>query len=428
MAGIEAMHGRFGRLAFAALFDPAIWYAERGVIVNPVLSAFFNQRLKFLSRTPEGRRFLGQAGNNLPLIGDRFLQPELAKTLRAVTKHGARYMYTGGWGQEFVTIVQREGGKVTLDDMARYRVTWSEPLSSTFLGHRVFTAGLPSYSAYNLFPALNLAEELKLNQCQPFWKDAAALAQLQQINDVSAGAPALDPKIAGFLRGKGFDISPAAQLTKSYARSLAPLLEQLYAEPRKASGHSDAIVVFDREGNVAAITHTINSVIWGDTGIVVGGIPIPDSAGFQQARLSTIKPGDRLPNEMMQTIVFNGETPMLATAAIGASIPETLKIVLSVVGQGLELEKVQAAPPLLSDFSESNPEKSIRQRTIVIAEGVYPAEFVTRLENQGMKMTKIPSSAAMGIRGTVVAVQVNPESKERRTVETPGVAIFGGAE
>ncbi len=93
-------------------------------------------------------------------------------------------------------------------------------------------------------------------------------------------------------------------------------------------------MVFDPEGNVAAITHTINSVIWGDTGIVVGGIPIPDSAGIQQARLSAIKPGDRVPNEMMQTIVFKGETPMLATAAIGASIPETLKLVLTVVGQG----------------------------------------------------------------------------------------------
>ncbi len=43
-------------------------------------------RLKFLSRTPEGRQFLRQAGNDLPRMGDRFLQPELAKTLRSVAK------------------------------------------------------------------------------------------------------------------------------------------------------------------------------------------------------------------------------------------------------------------------------------------------------------------------------------------------------
>jgi gamma-glutamyltranspeptidase / glutathione hydrolase len=428
MAGIAAMHGRFGRLPFADLFEPAIWYAEQGVIVNPILSWFFDQRLKFLSRTPEGRRFLRQAGNDLPRPGDRFLQPELAKTLQSVAKHGSQDMYTGPWGQEFVKIVQREGGKVTLDDMARYRAIWTEPTTSTFLGHRVYTAGLPGLSAYNLFPALNLAEELKLNQRQPFWKDPAALAELQQISDVITGAPDLDPKIADFLSAKGVDISPSAQLTKSFARALVPLLEQLYAEPRNTPRHSNAVVVVDKEGNVAAITHSINSVIWGDTGIVVGGIPIPDSAGIQQARLSAIKPGDRVPNEMMQTIVFKGEAPMLATAAIGSSIPETLKLLLSVVGQGLDLETVQAAPPLLSDFSGSQPEKSARQRKIVIPEGAYSADFVTHLENQGVKVTKIPSSDADGIRGTVVAVQVNPKSREKQTVETLGVQIFGGAE
>ena len=56
MAGIEAMHARFGRLPFADLFEPAIWYAERGVIVNPPLSGCFALRREFLARTPEGRR------------------------------------------------------------------------------------------------------------------------------------------------------------------------------------------------------------------------------------------------------------------------------------------------------------------------------------------------------------------------------------
>ena len=33
MAGIEAMHKRFGRLPFKSLFQPAIWYAENGITV-----------------------------------------------------------------------------------------------------------------------------------------------------------------------------------------------------------------------------------------------------------------------------------------------------------------------------------------------------------------------------------------------------------
>jgi gamma-glutamyltranspeptidase / glutathione hydrolase len=429
MAGIEAMHARFGRLRFADLFAPAIWYAERGVIVNPPLAGCFNIRRQFLARTPEGRRFLNQAGNELPQLRDRFKQPELAKTLRAVAEQGARYMYTGDWAQDFVQTIQREGGKVTLDDLGRYRVVWSTPVSTIFAGYRVDTAGLPGYSAYNIVPALNLAQELKLETRTPYWKDPRTLVDLQRISDVIDNAPHIDADIARFLRGKGVDISPAAQLGKLYAKAVAPLLDQLEVSPRPAPKHSNAVVVIDKDGSVAAMTHTINSVIWGDTGIVVGGIPIPGSAGFQQSRLSAIKPGDRVPNEMIETIVFTGDKPILATAAIGASgTAETIKLVLAVAGQRIDLATTQAAPPLMSNFMLAQPDQSVMSRGLVIPDGAYQADFVKSLEGQRLKVTKIPQSAANGLRGTVAAVKIDPLSGQRGTVETPGVLIFGGAE
>ena len=278
-------------------------------------------------------------------------------------------------------------------------------------------------------PALNLAEELKLETRSPYWKDPRALVDLQRISDVIDNAPHLDSEIARFLRGKSVDISPGAQLGKPYARALAPLLDQLEASPRIAPKHSNAVVVIDKDGSVAAMTHTINSVIWGDTGIVIGGIPIPDSAGFQQSRLSTIRPGDRVPNEMIQTIVFRGEKPILATAAIGSSgTAETIKLVLSVAGQGLDLATTQAAPPLMSNFMLAQPGQSVTRRGIVIPDGAYQADFVKNLEDQHLKVTKIPQSAANGLRGTVTAIKFDLTSGRRETVETADVLIFGGAE
>ncbi|MGA3039686.1 MAG: gamma-glutamyltransferase, partial [Bryobacteraceae bacterium] len=44
MAGIEAMQKRFGRLPFASLFQPAIWYAENGVTVSRLLGNYFASR------------------------------------------------------------------------------------------------------------------------------------------------------------------------------------------------------------------------------------------------------------------------------------------------------------------------------------------------------------------------------------------------
>jgi gamma-glutamyltranspeptidase / glutathione hydrolase len=120
MAGIEALHTRFGRLAFSDLFVPAIWYAENGLAVGPALAWFFETRGKHLARTPEGQQFMRQSGRERPQAGDRFVQAELAKTLRAVAKEGARYMYGGAWGRQFIDMVQREGGKATIEDMESY--------------------------------------------------------------------------------------------------------------------------------------------------------------------------------------------------------------------------------------------------------------------------------------------------------------------
>ena len=198
--------------------------------MNLPISGCFKLRHDFLARTSEGRQFLRQAGNDMPHFGDRFHQPELAKSLRAVAKQGSQYMYTGLWGQDFVKTIQREGGKVTIEDLAHYRVDWSEPFATTFNAHKVYTAGLPSQSAYHILPALNLAEELKLNQQPPYWESPVAIRNLQRISDLIENAPQLDPRSATFLRTKGIDISPAAQLNKAYARAVAPLLEQLEAE------------------------------------------------------------------------------------------------------------------------------------------------------------------------------------------------------
>jgi len=51
--------------------------------------------------------------------------------------------------------------------------------------------------------------------------------------------------------------------------------------------HSDAIVAVDRWGNVAALLHTINTVSWGETGIFVDGVSIPDSGAIQQQTILT---------------------------------------------------------------------------------------------------------------------------------------------
>ncbi len=425
MAGIESMHQRFGSLPFADLFQPAIWYADHGTTINSTLSSYFEMHQKYLSRTQEGQEFLRQAGNELPKEGDLFFQPQLARVLRGVAQHGSQYMYRGPWARHFVKLVRREGGKVTLKDMSRYKVIWSEPFCTTYLGHKIYIAGKPNESAYHILTALHLAEQLRLEQRQDYWKDALVLRDLQRIFDLSDLAPWIDPALDEILKSKGIDTSADAQLNKAFAEAIAPLFDQIYVKSPLEPRHSNSMVVIDKSGNIAAITHTINTVIWGDSGIVVSGIPIPDSAGFQQQRLALIKQGDRVPHEMPQTIVFKDDKPVLVTAAIGSSmLQETVRIILGIIGKQHDLSTLQAAPPLIFDFTQIETGMPLSARGVAVPERAYDDVFVNRLRDLCGKVNLLPKATTSVLRGTVTAATIDFGTGERRGAETPDVLVF----
>jgi gamma-glutamyltranspeptidase/glutathione hydrolase len=431
MAGVEAMQRRFGRLPFKELFAPALWYDTHGVLVSPHLEGFFNMRAKALSRTPEGQAFLTQAGGTIPKPGALFLQPELAKTLKAVSEQGSRYMYTGEWAKQFVTLVQRDGGKVTAEDLARYKPIWSEAYHEQVFNHTVYVNGPPHFGAYNLLTGLNLAEAMQLDRKGPYWSDPATFQALSRISEIVAGAPVLNAKVAAFLKSKDIDTSPANQLTKAYATQVAPVLDEMFAVPAdEGQHHSNGIVVIDKDGNIAAITHSINTLVWGDTGIIVDGIPIPDSAAFQQQRLAAMKPGDRLPHEIIDTIVLDGDRrPVLATGSIGASlVPESLRVLVGILGQHQDLATLMAQPPLLLNLDFGSIDQPPSARPAPLVQGAYSPEFIAQLKAVHVNVTEVPVATAGGLRGTLAAIAIDPKTGRRTAVDQPGVMVYNAAQ
>jgi len=429
MAGIEAMHQRFGRLPFSTLFQPAIAYAENGLAIPPLLANYFSTYGRFLTRTPEGRAFEQQAGSPLPKIGDLFVETDLAKTLRAVAQYGASYMYTGAWGQQFVQAVQRDGGKATMEDMKHYRPVWEEPQSTTFLGHRVYAPGKSNNSATGVLEALNLVEATQLSQMGPYYKDAKAFQTLSRILRVATYDGAPDTQLTEWKRKKGLGSAPEDRLTKAYAKALASVLDE-FGDRGEQEGkrHSDAVVVVDRWGDVAALVHSINTVPWGTTGIVVGGIPISDAAGFQQMRLAAIKPGDPVPQDESPLIAMIGSTPDLAIATIGVSLlPETVRLLVGVLANHLDPLTAMAAPPLLLNLEPVKSGEGTFTKPDLVPEGVYDREFLQRLQKAGVGTEQKSTLEVYGIKGTAVLAAIDAESGVLRAVETPRVFGFADA-
>ena len=79
MAGVEAIHARFGKLPFAELFGPAIHFAERGFVLDQRLAGRIKSRDSILTRLPEGRSIFVKPSGGLYQAGDEFRQPAAAR-------------------------------------------------------------------------------------------------------------------------------------------------------------------------------------------------------------------------------------------------------------------------------------------------------------------------------------------------------------
>jgi hypothetical protein len=62
MAGVQALHERFGSLPFRALFGPAIWIPEHGVVASPLLAGSIYWQQRYITRLPEGRSIFKKYG------------------------------------------------------------------------------------------------------------------------------------------------------------------------------------------------------------------------------------------------------------------------------------------------------------------------------------------------------------------------------
>jgi gamma-glutamyltranspeptidase/glutathione hydrolase len=352
MAGVQAAHERFGKVPFARLFEPAIALAEKGETVSPVMEWWINSKKSVLSRLPETKEVFTKPDGKFYVRGDLFRQPALAETLKKAAAQGASYMYGGDWGKKFVEVIQRNGGKITRQDMTNYQARWEEPLQTTFREYQVFAPSLSTWGGVNNVEALNLLELADLKSSGPYTTSPRSLLWLMQIAE--------SHKMTWYQHGlSGRDLSLKSRTTKETAAWIWSQMQSgkwawLPDGVRKnAASHSDGIVVADRWGNMAVVGHTINTSLWGNTGIFVDGISIPDPAGAQQTHVVQVGPGKRLPNGMNPTIFLRDGKPVLGCSAVGGGLHyKTLQALACILDFDMEPQAAVDTPAFLPNGVE----------------------------------------------------------------------------
>jgi gamma-glutamyltranspeptidase/glutathione hydrolase len=406
MKGVEAAHRKFGRLPFGSLFDPAIHVAANGMPVTGKLAAQFTMRAPDLARLPATKAVYLKADGSTYREGELFRQPALAATLRAVATTGADHMYRGPWAERAVAAVQADGGKMTVADLAGYEVIWSPPVKGKVGRYELASLPAPNQGGVAMIEAQNLAVVAGFPGIGHWATSGIALRKAADASQ--AWIMGLIPPAARRQLFPTLDLSDSARITMAHAEAFWPLVEGGKLPVKWAKDtpkHSDDVVVIDREGNMAAITHSINCVIWGKTAITVDGISIGDPGSFQQSAIAAAGPGQRLPDPTETGLLLENGVPVLAFASMGSGLHQrTFQGLANFAVFGMSVDQAIDAPDFF--LPTMKPERG--GYVLAVPGGRFPAGV---LEASGLPYQELNSDEArFGGEGVFVAISRDPKT------------------
>ena len=295
--------------------------------------------------------------------GTRLVQSDLARTLRLIARHGQAGFYRGPVAEAIVRTMKTDGGLLTLEDLANYKVVEREPIQGNYRGNRVFAMPPPSSGGIHLVQMLNILEGYDLK--------SMGRGSAQSIHLL---AEAMKPAFADrsvHLGDSDFFAVPAEWLTsKAYATQLRSRIEPGRARtpqevrpgraPAKESEDTTHFSVVDAQGNAVSNTYTLNFSY--GSGIMVPGTGIllnnemddfsakagtPNAFGLLGNEANAVEPGKRPLSSMTPTLMFDAQGSLrLVTGSPGGSriITAVLQHVVDIVDFGLNISESAAAP------------------------------------------------------------------------------------
>lgn len=385
-AGLAHLSGKYGRVPLSVSLAPAIRLARKGWVMNAKTAQVLPWRSEVLAQSPGARELFLRKGKPVE-AGQVLKNPDYARTLERLARDGREGFYAGSLARRLVDGVRGAGGIWTLEDLAQYRVVEREPLRFSHRGFQLVTAPPPSSGGVALAEILNVLSGY----------DYPVMAQGERIHLVVEAMRRAYRDRAQFLGDPDFvDVPLARMMSLDFAAGLRASIHPHKATPSSllppvgpARERPDTthFSIIDTEGNLAAVTQTVN-LTFGNafavpgTGFVLNNemddfsaAPgVPNAFGLIGDEANEIAPGKRPLSSMTPTFISDGER----TAAIGT--PGGSRIITMVLLGLMELMDgggAQAAADRPRYHHQYLPD------AILAEPGALPGDVVAQLESMG---------------------------------------------
>ncbi|CAN5638060.1 hypothetical protein BH23GEM11_BH23GEM11_02280 [soil metagenome] len=310
---------RWGSWPLERVLAPAIALAEEGFILTPGQGARWEEAAPLLGLHEGSRRHFLRPDGSPYRGGDRFRQPVLAETLRALAREGSETFYRGAMAEAIHADVEGNAGFLTAGDLADYHAREARVVEGRYRGHRIVGSDLPASGAWVVRILEILEAQGPLPETgSPAWAGALTDALVQGFEERDRAWAAAS---AGTGAGAGAGENAAAGAD----------------EP----SHTTHLSVADADGMLVALTQSIGPAFGSHVAHPELGFLYASTQGY----LAT-EPGSRPFSSMSPLLVFSGGEPSWVLGGSGARriISAMVAVLSHGIDGGLPLGEAMAAP------------------------------------------------------------------------------------
>jgi len=419
VAGLVALHEKFGTLPWETLVKPAIDLARKGYVVTPKQEQSFKSKKDDFIAVNGPETFYAQDFE----AGDRVQNLALAETLERIAKFGKAGFYEGPVADDLVARVQETGGIITHEDLLTYEPVWRDPIQFKYKDLMLYAMGPPSSGGICLGQIMKMIEPYDVGQYEHNSLQAMqVIVEAERRSYADRSLYLGDPDFVKIPKDSLLDSNYLSKRMRSFtfekatkSSDIAPGTIQ-WEESEETTHYS----IVDPQGNAIAVTTTLNGSYGSKVFVEKGGYflnnemddfsskpGVPNMFGLIGGKANAIAPQKRMLSAMTPTIVEkNGKLAMVVGTPGGSTIiTSVLQTILNVYEFDMDVQSAVASPRFHHQWLPD---------VVVFEPGLFDPSLIKSLQAKAYDIKEEYSR----IIGRVDAIQVS-ESGEITTGADP---------
>jgi gamma-glutamyltranspeptidase/glutathione hydrolase len=341
---------QYGRLSLAEVLQPAIRYARHGFRVSPYLNMIIDMERENLGRFPASADVFLPGGSVAP-VDSTLIRRDYADTLEAIASKGPDYLYRGELGRVVAEDMAQNGGLITQEDLAGYRVFERAPVRGTYRGYEIVSMGPTSSGGTHIIQILNILEGFDIAAMGFGTADTVhVIAEAMKIAFADRFRYMADPATTDipldWLTSKAYGDERRGQIDMRRAQAYTAALR-----PEGEGASTTHCCAMDAEGNVVSTTQTLNGGFGSKVTVPGTGMLLNNCMHLMDpnpGRTNSIAPGKRILSSMSPTIVLKDGQPFMALGTPGGVriFGAVMQAIVNVIDHGMTLQQAVEAPRL----------------------------------------------------------------------------------